>query len=103
MKLNGSSCLAVPTGLFINNVFEPSLSGSTIEVRNPAYGTVLGNVSAAEAADVDKSVELSEAAYKTTLQRTSCEDRRKLLLRLAGLVERDAEGLASLEAVDAGV
>jgi aldehyde dehydrogenase (NAD+) len=74
-----------------------------LDLQNPATGASLGSISAAESADIDKAVAAAEAAYRTTWRGTGCEDRRRLLLRLADLLERDAEVLASLEAVDAGI
>jgi aldehyde dehydrogenase (NAD+) len=93
----------VPTGLFINNDFVPASDGSVLEIQNPTTCSSLGSISAAQKTDVDKAVTAAKVAYNTTWKKTSPEERRRRLLRLADLMERDAEILASLESVDAGI
>jgi hypothetical protein len=46
----------VPSGLFINNVFEFSRSGKTFPVENPSNGCVLCHVCEASIDDVDLAV-----------------------------------------------
>lgn len=92
----------VPTGLFINNTFTPSVTSTTLDVENPTTGESLGTISAASAEDVNRAVDSATEAFKTWAS-TSGAARGQLLLRLADLIERDAEIFASLEAVDAGI
>ena len=92
----------VPTGLFIDNNFVPAAGNATLTTDNPATGAQLAIVSAAQKEDIDRAVESSKRAFanwKAELPAT----RRKLLCRLADLVERDAADLATLEALDAGI
>ena len=98
-----TSLAPVPTGLFIDNQFLPATGESTIDLENPSTGKFLAKVYAAQAADVDKAVASSKKAFTTSWRATTQETRRQLLHRLGDLIERDAEELASLEAVDAGV
>jgi aldehyde dehydrogenase (NAD+) len=93
----------VPTGLFINNAFVPSLSGSILETLNPATGKLLGTVFAAESADIDAAVNAAETAFKNTWRDTQGNARGALLHRLADLISRDGDELAAIEALDAGV
>jgi aldehyde dehydrogenase (NAD+) len=93
----------VPTGLFIDNQFAPAARDAHVEVENPATGTLLAKVSAAQPADVDKAVASSSRAFRESWRDTAPEERRRLLNRLGDLIERDGEELASLEAVDAGM
>lgn len=93
----------VPTGLFIDNEFFSATGNETIDLENPASGAFLATVSAAQKADVDRAVESAAAAFKSTWRATAPQVRRALLNRLADFIERDAEDLASLEAVDAGI
>jgi aldehyde dehydrogenase (NAD+) len=93
----------VPTGLFINNEFVPAQDNITVEIENPFNQKTLGHVSAAQASDVDKAVAAAEQAFKGAWKSTQPSVRRNLLNRLADLIERDIEVLASLESVDAGI
>lgn len=90
----------MPTGLFIHNAFVPA--AKTLAVENPTTGERLGKISAAGPEDVDKAVASAILGYKMW-RATTAPTRAKMLLRLAELIERDAEELASLEAVDAGL
>ncbi|CDM27196.1 hypothetical protein DTO013E5_4564 [Penicillium roqueforti] len=94
--------ITIPTGLFIHNEFVPSSAGQTLVVENPSTGNQLGTISAAGLEDINKAVESAKSAFKTW-RTVPGPVKAQLLLKLAELVERDAEDLASLEAVDAGV
>lgn len=74
-----------------------------MQVENPFNGKHLADISAAQAADVDKAVKFAAKAYKETWRLTQPSVRRNLLNRLADLLERDIKELASLESVDAGL
>jgi aldehyde dehydrogenase (NAD+) len=73
-----------------------------LNVENPSTGESLGVISAASPEDVNKAVESATIGFKTW-KNTPGPARAKLLLKLADLIERDADDFASLEAVDAGV
>ncbi|KGO38161.1 Aldehyde dehydrogenase, N-terminal [Penicillium expansum] len=94
--------ITIPTGLFIHNEFVPSCTGQTLVVENPSTGNQLGTISAAGPEDINKAVESAKSAFKTW-RTVPGPVKSQLLLKLADLLERDAEDLASLEAVDAGV
>ncbi|KAH6663808.1 Aldehyde/histidinol dehydrogenase [Halenospora varia] len=95
--------LEVPTGLFINNEFVPAKNGSTLETLNPSTGEVLATISAAEQEDVDIAVASAKKAYEEVWSKFPGQQRRVLLLKLADLIERDAEDFATLEALDGGI
>ncbi|WZH51235.1 MAG: aldehyde dehydrogenase family protein [Nocardioides alkalitolerans] len=69
---------------------------------NPATGEVLAEVAAADTDDVDRAVAAAEEAFRTTWAAVPPHERAALLHRLADLVERDAQHLATLEALDVG-
>ncbi|SCO78532.1 probable aldehyde dehydrogenase [Fusarium oxysporum] len=94
--------ISVPTGLFINNEFVAASGDAILNLENPATGAQLAKVSAAQKEDVDRAVEAAKKAY-LTWKTTDPSTRRGLLNRLADLIERDAQDLASLEAVDGGI
>ncbi|ORX98045.1 aldehyde dehydrogenase X [Basidiobolus meristosporus CBS 931.73] len=103
------------TQLFINNEFvdsvkqssqaaeEPSSDNPLIAVVNPSDETLIANVAAASAEDVDKAVQAAKAAfYKNGWGKIDTETRSKLLLKLADLVERDTDLLAKMETINVG-
>ncbi|MFM0662947.1 aldehyde dehydrogenase family protein [Paraburkholderia sediminicola] len=89
--------------LYIDGKFVPSSNGETFSVVNPSTGATIASVAAAQPADVDRA---ADAAYRQfnggEWSRLDGAARRKLLLSLADLVERDAESLARLESMDNG-
>lgn len=88
------------TDLYIDGRWRAALT--KFEDLNPADGTVLAHVAAAEASDVDDAVRAARNAFEGEWGATSGVERRTLLNRLADLIERDAEKLARLEALDVG-
>ncbi|KAJ5914507.1 Aldehyde dehydrogenase N-terminal [Penicillium tannophilum] len=93
--------VTVPTGLFIHNEFVPSVTGQTLAVENPSTGEQLGIISAAGLEDINKAVKSAKAGFEAW-KAVSGAARARVLLKLADLIERDAQDLASLEAVDSG-
>ncbi|KAJ9479017.1 putative Potassium-activated aldehyde dehydrogenase, mitochondrial (putative) [Pseudozyma hubeiensis] len=95
--------LRVPTGLFINNKFVPSVDAGTLETINPATGASLGHVSCASASDVDLAVSAARTAFNTTWGRNSSPGQRAAcLFKLASLLEEHAVELSELESLDNG-
>ncbi len=92
------------TKILINNKWVDSVSGKTFQTTNPATGEVIANVAEADAADVDLAVKAARKAFhsKAVWRRMSAADRGKLLTRLADLVEKNADELATLESLDNG-
>lgn len=71
-------------------------------MENPSTGEQLGTISAAAAEDIDRAVKSAKAGFEAW-KLVSGPAKAQLLLKLAALIERDTQDLASLEAVDAGV
>ncbi|PCH41630.1 NAD-aldehyde dehydrogenase [Wolfiporia cocos MD-104 SS10] len=96
--------ITVPTGLFINNAFVPSVdSTAVIDCLNPATEEKICSVVAGSAADIDRAVAAARAAFRTTWgKNVTGFERARLLNRLADLVERDAQALGELEALNNG-
>lgn len=92
------------TQLFINNEFVDSLSKKTFVTLNPATGLELAKVSEAFAEDVDVAVKAAHAAFTrgSAWRRLDSSERGRLLNKLADLMERDAEALGTLDALDNG-
>jgi acyl-CoA reductase-like NAD-dependent aldehyde dehydrogenase len=79
---------------------EPS-SGLYFQTDNPCSGEVWANVARGAKADVDRAVEAAAAALPVW-NRMRPAERGTLMMRIADLVERDAQRLATLEVRDNG-
>lgn len=89
------------TSLLIGGRWQDS-AGGTFENLNPATGELLCKVAAGTAEDVDRAVKAARAALDGEWGATPGVARGRLLNRIADLIERDAEQLARLEALDIG-
>ena len=92
------------TKILIGNRWVDSVSGKTFETINPATGEVLAKVAEADAADVDLAVKAARKAFhsKAPWRRMAAAERGKLISRLADLIEKHADELATLESLDNG-
>ncbi|WP_114812408.1 aldehyde dehydrogenase [Paraburkholderia kururiensis] len=80
-----------------------ALSNETFRTLNPSTGKVLTNVAKCDAKDVDRAVVAARAAFESGVWSNATPAQRKsVLLRLAQLIEDNAEELALLEALEAG-
>ncbi|MBM3269832.1 MAG: aldehyde dehydrogenase family protein [Candidatus Sericytochromatia bacterium] len=83
--------------------WEDTDGGSTYEVKNPATGELLGYAIDGSAADVDRAVKAARAAFDDgPWPRMNASERGRILLRVADLVEKYAEELATLEVRNTG-
>ncbi|PKZ66801.1 betaine-aldehyde dehydrogenase [Gordonia terrae] len=88
------------TGLYIGGDWhDPRATFTTL---NPATGSPLAELAAADASDVDSAVEAAESAFRGDWGALAPSRRGVLLNKLADLVERDVELLAALESIDMG-
>jgi acyl-CoA reductase-like NAD-dependent aldehyde dehydrogenase len=76
--------------------------GRTIDVVSPLDGSVLGIVSDATPAQVSEAIEAAETAFTAIWRRTPGVERARLMIRLAELIEANAEEIAQLETSDNG-
>ncbi len=92
-----------PRHLLIDGKQVPSQSGQTFEALNPATGETLARVARAGAGDVDAAVAAARRAFESRAWRQmNANDRTNLLLRLADLIEKEADDLAVLECLNNG-
>ena len=75
--------------------------GGTMEVLNPATGEVIAEVQRSTEADVDRAVEAAMKALPEWLEKTP-KDRMELLLKLADVIDENADELAKLESLNVG-
>lgn len=95
--------LAHRHGLWIDGAHVPAASGERRTVIDPATGAPIAEVAEGGAADIDRAVAAARAAFDTGPWRALRPvERERLLLRLADLIERDADLLAELEVLDNG-
>lgn len=92
------------TQLFINNEFVNSKSGKTFATYNPATEQKIVDVQEGQKEDIDTAVKAARAAFQRGSEwRTMDASKRGLLLnKLADLIERDGDYLASLESLNNG-
>lgn len=92
-----------PQQLFISGHWREAMSGGTLEVISPINGTRLTTIADAGADDVDAAVRAARAAFeKGTWSRAAPAERKKVLLRVADLIEKNALELAVLGVRDNG-
>ncbi len=96
--------VSTPTKLLINNQWVESDSGKMFATFNPATGEEIASIAEADAGDVDRAVSAARQALERGPWRTmSASERGRLITRLADLLEKHAEELAELEALDNGM
>ncbi len=86
---------------FIGGEWVESASGETMEVLNPATGEVIAEVPRGTAEDVDRAVDAAKKAWAEWRFKTP-KDRMALLLKLADVIDENAEELARLESRNVG-
>ncbi len=88
---------------FINGQWQPAASGKTFETVDPATEAVITQVAEGDAADVDLAVTAARRAFEDSAwSRMDARDRGRLMLKLADLIEAEAEELTALETWDNG-
>ena len=95
---------AVPAQeLFIGGAWRKAASGRTLDVVSPIDGTRLTTIADADVDDVDAAVLSARAAFeKGTWSKAAPAERKRVLLRVAELIEKNALDLAVLGVRDNG-
>jgi phenylacetaldehyde dehydrogenase len=95
--------LSSPRRLLIGGEWVGAVNGGTLEVVDPSSGRVIAHAAAAGTADVDRAVAAARKAVEDSdWSRMKPVDRERVLHRIADLIERHADELAELEALDNG-
>ena len=93
----------VPTHLLIAGMWRGSSTGETFTKLNPTTEEPLAEVSAASDEDVDAAVRAAREQFENgAWAKLSSVARGVLLNRLADLMERDADKLATIQALEGG-
>ena len=88
-------------GLFINGEFVPASDGATFDAHNPANGEHLAYFAEATKEDVDSAVKAARAALPAW-SKTSPIERQNILLKIADIIDANADHLALVETLDNG-
>jgi aminomuconate-semialdehyde/2-hydroxymuconate-6-semialdehyde dehydrogenase len=86
---------------FIDGEFRPPRSGRYLPDVDPATGQVIAEIPDSGAEDVDDAVAAASRAFESW-RRTPADERSRLLLRVAALIEENFDELARLESEDNG-
>jgi gamma-glutamyl-gamma-aminobutyraldehyde dehydrogenase len=103
-KIDQLRRLPVPgQSLFIGGGWREAKSGATMDVTSPIDGSILTTIADAGTDDVDLAVAAARSAFeKGAWSKAAPADRRKVLLRIADLIEKNALELAVLGVRDNG-
>lgn len=89
--------------LLIDGKWEYAQAGATLDVINPATEGLIGKVAAAGPSDVDLAVKAARRAFdEGPWSKMRPAERQRLMLKLADLVEANAQALAEVESIDNG-
>ena len=86
---------------FIDGQFVGSVGGRYLDNIEPATGKPYSQVADSDARDVDLAAAAAEKAF-ADWSRTAAQERSRILLRIADVIERDLEKLARAESIDTG-
>lgn len=87
--------------LLIDGEWVQAENGATFETFNPSTGEKLADCANASAADIDKAVQAAKTAFDSW-SKTSAAERSALLLKIADLIDENADKLAKTETLDNG-
>ncbi len=95
--------LHITTRAFIDGQYVDAASGRTFDCISPIDGRVLGKVAECEAEDIARAVHAARRSFEAgDWSAAKPVHRKKVLLKLAQLIEQHADELALLEALDMG-
>ncbi|MER8727741.1 aldehyde dehydrogenase [Mesorhizobium sp. M1027] len=98
-----AAALKLPNRMIVDGEQTAALSGKTFPTINPATGKVLAELPAASAADVDKAVAAARLAFEDgRWSKLPPATRKKVLLKLASVIEDNTLDLALMESLDSG-
>jgi len=89
--------------IWVGGLWRSALEGGRREIRCPADGSLVGEIDEATGEDTEAAIGAAHAAFHHgPWPHTSARERGDLLLRLAGLLERDKAEIARAESLDTG-
>ena len=76
--------------------------GATFETHSPIDNTVIAKVARGGTAEIDRAAKAATKAFRTGWSRTTGDERRKLLHKIADAIEARADEIALVECIDTG-
>ncbi|XP_025060672.1 mitochondrial 10-formyltetrahydrofolate dehydrogenase isoform X3 [Alligator sinensis] len=102
-KTVNNMTVKMPYQCFINGQFMDAEDGKTYATINPTDGSIIAKVSYASVEDVDKAVAAAKDAFENgEWGKMNARERGRLIYRLADLMEKHQEELATIETIDSG-
>jgi 5-carboxymethyl-2-hydroxymuconic-semialdehyde dehydrogenase len=92
---------ATPIPHFIDNAFVPAVRGETFETLDPSTNRPLARVARGSAEDIDLAATAASKAFQTW-RKLAPKARRAHLIRIATVLEKHGDELATIECLDAG-
>jgi aldehyde dehydrogenase (NAD+) len=89
-------------GLYIGGEWVKPASGERFPTFNPFNQTPWATIAQAGPQDVAQAVAAAQSAFESTWRHTPGVERARLMMRLADLIERDADRMGTLESTDNG-
>ncbi|MAO08263.1 MAG: hypothetical protein CL596_06085, partial [Alteromonas sp.] len=86
---------------YINGEFTPPLKNEWIDNVNPSEGRVYGQIANSTVEDIEKAYQAAKAAF-SSWSATTIEERSRILLKIADLIEAHLDRLAEAESMDNG-
>lgn len=103
LNLKAAQFISKPLKMFIGGQWVEAQSGKWTEVRNPADGSLITTVPEADKQDVEIAVAAARKAFEEgPWPKMKPNERAKLLLKLADLIEEHGEEIAHLDTLDYG-
>jgi aldehyde dehydrogenase (NAD+) len=91
-----------PKRMMIDGKWLEAATGKTFDSINPSTGEVLAAVAEGDSEDINRAVAAARRAFNGPWSKFKPAQRQNLLLKLADLVERNFDELASLDTLDFG-
>ncbi|MAZ73720.1 MAG: 2-hydroxymuconic semialdehyde dehydrogenase [Flavobacteriaceae bacterium] len=86
---------------YINGSFQEPIAGDWLDNYNPSTGEIYSHIPKSTSKDVAKAYEAAKDAF-VSWSNTTIEERSKILIRIADLIEANLDTLAEAEAKDNG-
>ena len=91
-----------PGKIFIGGKWVAPAGGEFLELENPSTAEAIAGIARGRAEDIDTAIIAAKSAMSGDWGRASALERGRVLTKLSGLVLKNAEVLARLEAADVG-
>ncbi|WP_395647021.1 aldehyde dehydrogenase [Terricaulis sp.] len=102
-NIDRASSIKLPTEAVIGGKLVAAKSGKTFANVGPRDGKTLNLVAEGDAADIDAAVAAARASFEDKRWRSKTpREKKRIMFKLAELMERDLEELAMLETLDMG-